>query len=44
MPKYDYACPVCGHLYSEGRQTTDPQWVTKCPVAGCSGTLAAVTE
>ena len=39
MPSYDYKCPVCGHLYNEVRQTTDPQWVTDCPVANCNAVL-----
>ncbi len=43
MPSYDYKCPVCGHLYNEVRQVTDPQWVTDCPVADCNGVLEDIT-
>ena len=40
MPSYNYKCQLCGHLYSEGRQSHEPQWVTTCPVKDCTGTLA----
>ena len=30
MPKYNYKCPDCGHLYSEIRDSEDPQFKTTC--------------
>lgn len=39
MPLYLYACDKCNHEYQEGRLESEPQWFTKCPVAGCNGDL-----
>ena len=36
---YNYKGDVCAYEYQEGREETEPQWVTKCPVTGCEGTL-----
>ena len=40
--KYDYKCDSCGKGYSETREETDPQWITKCDV--CPGNFVEVTE
>lgn len=41
---YNYKCNICGHDYQEGREVDHPQWITKCPVPGCSGDLIEVSN
>ena len=36
MPKYDFKCATCGHIFEDSKKMADP--CPACPKEGCGGT------